>query len=133
MLFLKSCWSNLGTFNWIIDLLIHWKELKFCTSKFSDCIVESFLVIRSISQKWSLQFLVKFFFDELNNTYNCHLWYSVLNRSHCFDFLVTNLKLTTLTLIGRGFWMLLECGGGGWISPHLLDHPKTLWKTKKMN
>ena len=21
--------------------------------------------------------------------------------------------------------------GGGWISPHLLDHPKTLWKTKK--
>ena len=84
-----------------------------------------------------------------------------------------------LTLIGRGFWMLLECGGGlnqpapsrspqntvknqnnflcfsvmksgtsnlsstanreglldvawvqggGWISPHLLDHPKKLWK-----
>ena len=30
-----------------------------------------------------------------------------------------------LTLIGRGIWMLLECGGGG-ISPHLLDHPKTL-------
>ena len=24
----------------------------------------------SISQKWSLQFLVKFFFDELNNTLN---------------------------------------------------------------
>ena len=27
--------------------------------------------------------------------------------------------------------MLLESGGGGWISPHLLDHLKTLWKTKK--
>ena len=29
----------------------------------------------------------------------------------------------------RGFWMLLE-SGGSWISPHLLDHPKTQWKTK---
>ena len=27
--------------------------------------------------------------------------------------------------------MLLE-SGVGWISPHLLDHPKTLWKTKKI-
>ena len=30
-----------------------------------------------------------------------------------------------LTLIGQGFWMLLESGGEGWISPHLLDHLKT--------
>ena len=36
-----------------------------------------------------------------------------------------------LTLIERGSWMLLESGVGGWISPHLLDHLKTLWKTKK--
>ena len=35
-----------------------------------------------------------------------------------------------LTLIERGSWILLE-SGGGWISPHLLDHLKTLWKTKK--
>ena len=28
------------------------------------------------------------------------------------------------------FWGDLE--GVGWISPHLLDHPKTLWKTKKI-
>ena len=34
-----------------------------------------------------------------------------------------------LTLIERGSWMLLESGGGGWISPHILDHLKTLWKT----
>ena len=32
-----------------------------------------------------------------------------------------------LTLLGRGFWMLLEVGGG-WISPHLLDHQESLWK-----
>ena len=40
-------------------------------------------------------------------------------------------QTNVLTLIGQASWMLLESGGGGWISPHLLDHPKTLWKTKK--
>ena len=38
--------------------------------------------------------------------------------------------ISKLTLIGRGFWRLLECRGG-WISQHLLDHPTTPWKTKK--
>ena len=102
MLFLKSCWSNLGTFNWIIDLLIHWKELKFCTSKFSDCIVESFLVIRSISQKWSLQFLVKFFLDELNNTLpskmNCLL---LLYKTRQFILLAQYFILKTLHSISH--------------------------------
>ena len=34
---------------------------------------------------------------------------------------VTQWPITGLTLIERGFWIMLESGG------HLLDHPKTLW------
>ena len=36
--------------------------------------------------------------------------------------------LTLLTLIMRGFWMQLECGGAHWLCLHLPDHPKTMWK-----
>ena len=70
------------------------------------------------------------FHEYLSNNYE-QLWYFFAltpfsNLGIHIDFLQP-----PLTLIGQGFWMLLECGGG-WISPHLLDHPKTLWKTKKI-
>ena len=40
------------------------------------------------------------------------------------------IKSSPLTLTGRGYWMLLECGGG-LNQPTPSDHPKTLCKTKK--
>ena len=39
--------------------------------------------------------------------------------------LKVNINMTGLTLIVRGFWKLLECGGGQ-MCLHLLDHQETL-------
>ena len=96
--------------NFMISFLIFCWGSRHPCGRFSELFVLTSASLSGIQWKWEILNL----FDN-----DAYCWkvktltlYHIIS-SYSYD---DNLW-TILTLLGRGFWMLLECGEGGWISP----------------